>query len=97
MLRLKHSLPPIIPTRTPDVIFVNARHPGCYCSRDYHKQYEQAGFISLTNKATLDHHFRAFLRKETKNGLGCASLSQSLLSALIYNKTTKIQLHFRQI
>ena len=28
---------------------------------------------------------------------GCASLRQSLLSALIYNKTTTIQLHFFQI
>ena len=28
---------------------------------------------------------------------GCASLRQSLLSALIYNKTTIIQLHFCQI
>ena len=28
---------------------------------------------------------------------GCASLGQSLLSALIYNRTTVIQLHFCQI
>ena len=46
--------------------------------------------ISLTNKATLAHHFRGFLRKVTKTVicLGCASLHQSHIQQNYYHSAT---------
>ena len=63
------------------------------------RSYRNELTLYLLNKAKLNHHFRALRRKaiQTVTSSGCASLRQSLLSALLYNKTTIIQLYFSQI